>query len=157
MKTKGTSKFVRDLLETWLAEIHNMDTLNQLEQQVIDRKAKLMQEQNHQAAADCVEAMKRCKHGDTLYLLKPFPMPSLRLQTSDKNRDKYREDMNRLRCKFWKWHPRAKRLWVTVPWVTSTKKYGKHFIQMTVSDIERLQPSRTEAEIRLRQTIGRRP
>jgi len=155
MKRKGTSKFVAELIENWLKEIRDPDVLNQIEQQVIERKAMLMIETTEQQAQRCIDSLPNCKSGDVLHLMEPLPCPSLADQKNDKKRAFVREEMNRMKCKFWQWMPRKKILWVTVPWVTRRDNYGKYFLKLEMRDIAKLQPSRTEREIRLKLKQGR--
>jgi len=149
VKRKGTSQFVAELVTNWLKEIRDPDTLDDFEKMIKERRAMLMIETENERSDKLVEDLKQCKFGDTLYLMKPLPMISEKRNSAAKFA-KYARDENRMECKFWKWHPRKKMLWVYVPWKTTRKHYDKNFVLLTVSDITRLQPSRTERDIRLK-------
>lgn len=155
MKRQGTSKFVAGLIENWLKEIRDPEVLNQIERQVIERKAMLMIETTEEQAQTCIDALPQCKVGDVLHLMHALPVPSLSIQKNDKQRAFVREDMNRMKCKFHQWQPRRKILWVTVRWTTRRQHYQKNFVKLELRDIQKLQPSRTEREIRLKLQQGR--
>jgi len=150
VKRKGTSKFVVELVTNWLKEIRDPAALDDFEKLIRERRAMLMIETDKERKSRLVSDLKNCKTGDTLYLMKPLPQISEKLNPQQKFA-KYAHDDNRMQCEFWQWKPRLKDLWVTVPWVTSRKHYGKNFILMSVKDIHRLEPSRTERDIRLQQ------
>lgn len=154
MKKQGASKFVTELVTGWLKEIRDPAILDDFEKMIKERRAMLMIETNKERDDRLIADLKKCKSGDTLYLMKPLPQISEKKNSAAKFA-KYAHDDNRMKCTFHQWQPRAKRLWVYVPWKTSREHYGKNFILMTVSDIKRLQPSRTETEIRLKQQQGR--
>ena len=149
MKTQGTSKFVTELITDWLKQIRDPAQLDSFEKLIADRRKSLAVETDAERNAKLVGHLKDCKYGDVLYLMKPLPKPTRHLNTKAVF-TKYSEDMNRLKCKFYAWQPRKKLLWVTVPWKTDARKDEVNFKCLHVSDIHRLQPSRTEAETRLK-------
>ena len=147
MKRQGTSKFVTELVTNWLKEIRDPATLDAFEKLIDERRGMLMIETDAVRKTKILDALKNCKSGDVLHLMHALPKPAAIVTTAQKQ---YREEIMRMKCKFHQWQPRKKILWVTVPWPTSRKHYGKNFIKLEVNDIYRLEPSRTEREIRLR-------
>lgn len=161
MKRKGTSKFVEDLIENWLNEVTDPAVLDQIIAQVEARRKKLLIETSDERDKKLIANLKDYKRGDTLYLLQPFPgsydtgpLPARNKATMSKAQLK--EYNERMRCTFYQWQPRKKRLWVTVPWKTSHQQFGLNFISMSIGNIKKYQPSRTETEIRLRLAINNR-
>ena len=75
MKRQGTSKFVSDLVTTWLKEIRDPATLDAFEKLIVERRAMLMIETDNERNAKLVSHLKDCKHGDVLHLMKPLPKP----------------------------------------------------------------------------------
>jgi hypothetical protein len=151
VKRQGTSKFVTELVTNWLKEIRDPATLDDFEKMIKERRAMLMIETEDERKEKIIAHLKDCKQGDTLYLVKPLPRPAAIVTTAAK---KYADDANRMQCKFYQWQPRKKILWVYVPWTTKRQHYKKNFVKLEIRDIKRLEPSRTEAEIRLK---NRRP
>ena len=147
---QGMSVFVSELVTGWLKEIRDPATLNEFDKLIKERRAMLMIETHKEMGDRLVANMKNCKSGQTLFLSKPLPNISEKMNPQQKFA-KYLLDDNRMECKFWQWQPRKKLLWVTVPWKTSREHHGQNFILMTVKDIHRLQPGRTEVELRTHQ------
>ena len=149
MKRKGTSKFVAELVTGWLKEIRDPAILDDFEKMIKERRAMLMVETDKDRKERVVADLKKCKPGDILFLMKPLPQISEK-RNSAIHFKKYVEDDNRMQCKFWQWQPRKKLLWVTVPWKTGREHYGSNFVVLALRDINRLEPSRTETEIRMK-------
>ena len=165
MKRQGTSQFVKELITNWLKEISNPTILDEFEELIKQRRKMLMIIDKDEREMHLLAALKDCKSGDTLYLMKALPKPATSLKTDDAGtrlqkkyatagtrlQKKYAVAENRMQCQFWQWMPRKKILWVTVPWTTSRKiKWGYNFIRLNVRDIKEFEPSRTETDIRLK-------
>lgn len=147
-KKQGTSKFVIELLNNWVNEITSEDMLNELQVAIEARRASLRVEVLDHAVENCIaqyESLRKSKTtGTTLHTIMPLP-----IKTTEDDMSKYaRIEQTRTRCTFWQWQPRKKLLWVTVPWPTGRKHFDHDFICMTMNDIKKFQPSRTETNIR---------
>ena len=146
MKRQGTSKFVTELITNWLKEIRDPAKLDAFEKLIADRRKSLQIETVDEVAEGVVEALKNCKIGNKIYVVKPLPIKT----TEDDMSNYARMDHTRMECRFWQYHPRKKILWVTVLWPTSREHHGKYFVCMNAKDIKRFLPSRTEPEVRVR-------
>ena len=148
MKTQGTSKFVSELVTTWLKEIRDPAVLDSFEKLIADRRKSLAVETDAERNEKLIEALARCKYGDVLYLMKPLPIDNM--IATKKDMEKYMSFDSREKCKFYAWQPRKKLLWIMVPWKTKRSSDGRNLIMLKVPNIHKFQPSRTEASTRIK-------
>jgi len=161
---RGTSKFVKQLLDEWLKIITDSATLDQIVAQVEARRKQLRIESKEQAVQRLLDEYKLLQNefapgAVTLNLIKPLsrpedgPLPPSSLMPPPKRqRNEYKRWQERMQVKFWMWQPRKKRLWVLVAWKTRYTRKGHNFLPLSMKDIKVHQPSRTEADIRLKQS-----
>ena len=140
MKRK-TSKWVQELMDTWLKDIDDPAVLQQFIKQIEKRQIALYNETEEAAFERLLKTYKDYKFNETIYMIRPLVTSPVVKGNPWKW---YRAKMNH----YW---PRKKCMMLQVAWQTNKKHRGRHFIYLTTDGLKKYQPSRTEPDIRLRQ------
>ncbi len=130
------SKWIKDTFASWLAQINDINTLNEFTKMIDDRHFQIKKDYQDRAVTPMLEALKACKPGDTLYLIKPY---TVRGQQPLRGRARETEVE---KITFYKFQSRVKRLWFDDP------RDGTRICRMSYDAIKRYQPSRCPAKLR---------
>ena len=117
---------VKSTLEVWLKNIDQTEDCDTIARMISKRRKEILKADEIKGVEALLESFRSCKPGDTLHLSEPMWEHGKRYE----------------RLTFYKWQPRAKRLWVDNP--TDTTK----IMSLDLYLIKTHNPSRCEAHLR---------